>query len=228
MTLRAVVVDDEANQRADLVRMLAQLDVEVVAEAADGPSALEQIEQERPDVVFLDIALPGLDGLSVAARGDLPPIVFVTAYSGHAPEAFDLEACDYVVKPVELSRLRRAVERAGKRVALETADEGARLRVTDHRGTRFVDARRVEAFSAVDKYVRFVIDGEEMVLRASLDDLERKLADEGFLRVHRAHLVRARTVARTEDGRQGLVLVLASGARVPVSRRLRAAVMREL
>jgi DNA-binding LytR/AlgR family response regulator len=206
------------------VRALRELGVAIAAEAADGPSAVRAIERERPDVVFLDIELPGLDGLSVAARGDLPPVVFVTAYPEHAPAAFDLDACDYVVKPATRERLERALARASRRVALE----GTRLRVTDAKGTRFVDARRVDAFAAVDKYISFHVDGEELLLRGSLDDLEERLAPEGFVRAHRSHLVRRGAVVRTEDGEHGLVLVLASGTRVPVSKRLRAAVARAL
>ncbi|MDQ3037063.1 MAG: LytTR family DNA-binding domain-containing protein [Myxococcota bacterium] len=226
-SLRAIVVDDEAHARADLVRLLVGLGVTIVAEASDGPSAIRAIERERPDVVFLDIELPGLDGLAVAARGDLPPIVFVTAYPAHASEAFDLDACDYVVKPATAERLSRAIERATRRVALEGGGS-TRLRVTDSKGTRFVDARRVDVFSALEKYVAFTVDGEELLLRASLDELEARLGPEGFVRAHRAHLVRRGAVERTEERDHGLVLVLASGACIAVSKRLRAGVLRSL
>jgi DNA-binding LytR/AlgR family response regulator len=225
--LRAIVVDDEPHARADLVRLLVGLGATIVAEAGDGPSALRLIERERPDVVFLDIELPGLDGLAVAARGDLPPVVFVTAYPAHASRAFDLDACDYVVKPATAERLARAIERATRRVALEGSGS-TRLRVTDARGTRFVDARRVDVFSALEKYVAFTVDGEELLLRASLDELEARLAAEGFVRAHRSHLVRRGAVERTEERAHGLVLVLASGARIAVSKRLRATVLRAL
>ena len=226
-SLRAVVVDDEPHVRADLVRMLGALGVEVVAEADDGPGAIRAIDAARPDVVFLDIGLPGLDGLSVAARGDLPPIVFVTARPDHAPAAFDLDACDYLLKPVTLERLRRAVARASRRVVL-TGEPSARLRITDARGARYVDPRLVEVFSAQEKYVTLTVDGEELLLRASLEDLEARLGSQGFVRAHRAHLVRRSAVVRTEDAGQGLVLVLSSGARVPVSKRLRSGVLAAL
>lgn len=229
-SLRAVVVDDESHARADLVRALRALGVTVVAEAADGAAALRLINREAPDVVFLDIRLPDLDGLSLAARAGLPPIVFVTAHTQHAPAAFDLDACDYVVKPVTRERLARALQRLARRVTVEHEEQSAhlRLRVTEGKRTRWVDAARVEVFSAVDKYVAFVVDGEELLLRESLDDLERQLGPERFVRAHRAHLVRIPAVDHTEDGAQGLVLVLASGARVPVSKRERAAVRRAL
>lgn len=226
-TLRAVVVDDEPHARADLVRVLTELGVEVVEQAEDGPSALRSIDRARPDVVFLDIELPGLDGISVAARGDLPPIVFVTAYAEHATRAFDLDACDYVLKPVTAERLRRAIARASRRVAFE-GEGGTRLEVREARGARFVDAHRVEVFSALEKYIAFTVDGEELLLRSSLDELERRLAPEGFVRAHRAHLVRKSAVVRVEDGAQGMILVLSSGTRVPVSKRLRAPLRRVL
>jgi two-component system LytT family response regulator len=226
-TLRAVVVDDEPHVRADLVRLLRTLAVEVVAEAEDGPAGLRAIERVRPDVVFLDVQLPGLDGLSLAARGGLPPIVFVTAHAGHAPAAFDLDACDFVLKPVTRERLQRAIARATRRVAL-TNDASARLRVTDSRGERYVDPRGIEVFAALEKYVAFQLDGEEHLLRTSLDELEQRLGTAGFVRAHRASLVRIAAVVRVEDGAQGVVLVMASGARVPVSKRLRSGVLRAL
>lgn len=229
MTLRAVVVDDEAHARAELTRLLVALGVEVIGEAADGWAAARVAAALRPDVLFLDVNIPGIDGLSLAARGGLPPVVFVTAHAAHAPEAFDLDACDFVLKPVSSERLERALRRVARRVQLE-AQPGApsRLRVTDAKGTRWVDARRVEVFSAVDKYVAFDDAGEELLLRESLDELEERLAAEGFVRAHRAHLVRASAVVRADDGARGLVLVLASGREVPVSKRARAAVLRAL
>jgi DNA-binding LytR/AlgR family response regulator len=109
--VRALVVDDEPFARRRLIRMLAALgDVEVVGEAEDGVQALEQIGRLEPDVVFLDIRMPGLDGMSLAAagRGMLPPVIFTTAYDEYAVRAFAAEALDYLLKPVEPERLREA------------------------------------------------------------------------------------------------------------------------
>jgi DNA-binding LytR/AlgR family response regulator len=226
MRLRVVVADDEAPVRADLVRMLQALDVLVVGEASDGQEALALTLRERPDLLFLDIQMPLLDGLSLAARDGLPPIVFVTAHPEHAHHAFDLDACDYVVKPITKERISMALLRAGRRVELETPTAGnARLRVTEGRTTRFIDARRIEAFWATDKYIAFRDGDEEHLLRASMNELEAQLGEHGFLRVHRAHLVRVSSIESMTDGAEGLVLTLTSGARVPVSRRARAAVL---
>ncbi len=224
MRLRVVVADDEAPVRADLVRMLRALDADVIGEASDGQEALALVLREQPDLFFLDIHMPSLDGLSLAAREGLPPIVFVTAHAEHAHRAFDLDACDYVVKPITKERISIALRRASKRVELE-ASGNARLRVTEGRTTRFIDARRIEAFWATDKYIAFQDGDEEHLLRASMSELEAQLGAHGFLRIHRAHLVRVSAIVSLDDGAEGLVLTLVSGARVPVSRRARAAVL---
>ncbi len=232
--LRAIVVDDEPHVRADLVRVLESLDVTVVATGEDGVSAIRLIASVEADVVFLDIQMPGLDGLNVVSSAEhagrpLPPVVFVTAHEEHASKAFDLDACDYVLKPVSKERIQRALARVLRRVRIEETDQAApRLRVTHAKGSHFVEVRRIEAFRAVEKYVAFDVDGQEHLLRESLDDLETRFASEGFVRAHRAHLIRTAAVIRTEDAEQGFVLVMQSGLRVPVSKRLRAQVMRAL
>lgn len=231
--LRAIVVDDEKHVRADLIRALTSLDVEVVAVAEDGVRGIAAIDSIEADVLFLDIHMPGLDGLSVASRMQLAkpslPIVFVTAHAEHASSAFDLDACDYVLKPVTQERIRRALSRVLRRVQIdETERDAPRLRITDAKGARFVDVRRIDLFRAEEKYVAFDLDGEEHLVRESLDALETRFAPLGFLRVHRAHLVRITAVERTEDGDHGLVVVLQGGVRVPVSKRLRTQVMKAL
>ena len=232
--LRAIVVDDEMHVRADLVRVLESLDVTVVATGEDGVSAIRLMASVEADVVFLDIQMPGLDGLNVVSSAAhtgraLPPIVFVTAHMEHAPTAFDLDACDYVLKPVTKERIQRALARVLRRVRIDETDQVVpRLRVTHDKGSHFVEVRRIEAFRAVEKYVAFDVDGQEHLLRESLDELETRFASAGFVRAHRAHLIRTAAVVGTEDAEQGFVLVMQSGLRVPVSKRLRAQVTRAL
>jgi len=232
--LRAIVVDDEKHVRADLVRVLESLDVTVVATAEDGVNAIRLIASVEADVVFLDIQMLGLDGLNVVSRAAhegrvMPPIVFVTAHEAHATKAFDLDACDYVLKPVSRERIQRALARVLRRVRVDETDNLApRLRVTHAKGSHFVEVHRIEAFRAVEKYVAFDVDGQEHLLRESLDELETRFASMGFVRAHRAHLVRAAAIVGTEDAEQGFVLVMQSGQRLPVSKRLRAQVTRAL
>ncbi len=237
--MRALVVDDEPVARRRLARLLAAEGVEVVGEAADGLEAVEAVALLEPDVIFLDIRMPRLDGLTLALerRGTLPPVVFVTAHDEHAVAAFEAEAVDYLLKPVEPERLRRTLGRlrsgtdAGRlgRV-LERLAAGGPPRLAARSGStvRLFDPRRVARLSARRKYVVFTAGGRERLTDESLDALEARLGPWGFLRVHRSELVNAaRVVALHQEGRSAWV-ELDTGERVPVSRRRLPAVRRAL
>lgn len=231
MTLRALVVDDEAPARRRLARQLEALGVEVVGEAEDGEQALSQARVLAPDVVFLDVRMPGLDGLTLVQRhADLPPIVFCTAYDEFAVKAFEVNAVDYLLKPVRAERLAAAVEKvrakqgaSRERVAkaLEAVAPAQATRVVSStRGTvRFFDARQLTRFWSSDKYTVFVAEGEEHLIEESLSTLEERLAPHGFLRVHRAELIRLDAVKSlsTADGMHEVKL--ADGQVAKVSRR---------
>lgn len=216
--MRVLVVDDEPIARARIVRLLRRLeDVEVVGEAENGQEALRLAAELAPDVMLLDVEMPGLDGLAVAETPGVPPVVFTTAHREHAVHAFDADAVDYLLKPIQEERLARALERVRERASRVPA-EPWRLIVTDGSLKRFVDARQVDCFTSDQKYVVFRLDGEELITRESLDALEARLAPLGFLRASRGALVR-RDAIRAWDAAGGGTLVLDGGERVPVSRR---------
>ena len=224
--MKVLVVDDERLARGRLIRMLARVPgIEVIGEADGGARALEMIAALSPDLVFLDIDMPGPggDGLSVAETPGLPPIVFTTAHVQFAAEAFEVNAVDYLLKPVRQERLEQAIERVKLRAAVSHGHGGdenaARITVHEGGGARFVDGRRVEVFRAVDKYTEFVLDGREHLVRESLDALEARLGTAGFVRVHRSALVRRDAIVEinSEDG--ALSAKTAGGATVEVSRR---------
>lgn len=231
MTLRALVVDDEAPARRRLRRQLEALSVEVVGEAEDGEQALTQARALAPDVIFLDVRMPGVDGLTLAQRHtDLPPIVFCTAYDEFAVKAFEVNAVDYLLKPVREERLSLSVEKvrakqaaSRERVAkaLEAVAPAQATRVVSStRGTVcFFDARQLTRFWSSDKYTVFVAEGEEHLIEESLSTLEERLAPHGFLRVHRAELIRLDAVKSlsTADGMHEVKL--ADGQVAKVSRR---------
>ena len=231
MALRALVVDDEAPARRRLGRQLEELGVDVVGEAEDGEQALSQARALAPDVIFLDVRMPGVDGLTLAQRHtDLPPIVFCTAYDEFAVKAFEVNAVDYLLKPVRAERLAAAVEKvraqqgaSQERVAkaLEAVAPAQATRVVSStRGTvRFFDARQLTRFWSSDKYTVFVAEGEEHLIEESLSTLEERLAPHGFLRVHRAELIRLDAVKSlsTADGMHEVKL--ADGQVAKVSRR---------
>ncbi|WP_164018607.1 LytR/AlgR family response regulator transcription factor [Pyxidicoccus trucidator] len=240
--MRVLVVDDEEPARRRLERMLRELaGVEVVGQAGDAEETLRQVATLRPDLLLLDIHMPCMDGLTLAQRhADLPPVIFVTAHDEHAVQAFEVNAVDYLLKPVRPERLATAMERARQRRlasreavsrALETVrPAGASTRiVTSTAGTlRFFDARDITRFWSSDKYTVFLVDGAEQMTEEPLSTLEERLREAGFLRVHRGELVHANSI-RALRGADGIHEVeLRDGQVARVSRRLLAEVKRGL
>jgi DNA-binding LytR/AlgR family response regulator len=221
--LRLLVVDDEPLARERLVRLIAGIEGATLAgEAENARAALAQIAKLLPDVLLLDVEMPGMNGLALAATPGIPPIIFTTAHVNLAAEAFDVDAVDFLSKPVRAERLERALERARRRIAAGAAHARApaqSLAVHDAGTIQFVDPTSVPIFRARDKYTEFTRDGEELLVRESLDGLEARLGDR-FVRVHRAALVRRdaiRELAHAKDGM--LVVLLVDGTSVAVSRR---------
>jgi two-component system LytT family response regulator len=230
----AFVVDDEPVARAGLRAMLAAFDwVEVVGEAADGVSAVAAIAALRPELVFLDVQMPGLLGTDVLRRLERPPfVIFTTAYSEHAVTAFELGAVDYLLKPFGPSRLAAAMERV--RTALgepAPADTFERLsgalaggpisRLFVRIGGTLVPlpVERVSWFEASGDYVTAHAGNARHLLHLSLSRLEARLDPRRFVRVHRAHIVNLDQVrAFRRDARGNLEAELLDGVCVPVSR----------
>jgi two-component system response regulator AlgR len=166
--------------------------------------------------------MPGMDGLELAATPGIPLIIFTTAHVHFATDAFDLDAVDFLPKPVREDRLAVALERARRRIAATTATPprpSARQLAVHEAGTiRFVDPRLVVVFRARDKYTEFSLDGRELLVRESLDGLEARLGD-AFVRVHRSALVRCDAVRALAHEKGAIVARLADGTSVEVSRR---------
>jgi DNA-binding LytR/AlgR family response regulator len=222
--LRVLVVDDEAPAREDLAFLLRE-DPRVgkVRTAQSAGQALKYLNDEPVDVVFCDIKMPGLDGMELARVvtrfSDRPQVVFVTAYDDHAVDAFDLQATDYVMKPVRADRLAEAVRRvvnAGNQDPSVGTDELISVELAGV--TRFVRRSHVRYVEAQGDYARLHTDGESHLLRTPLSTLEDRWADAGFVRIHRSTLVALAHVdeIRLSDGRCSVRL----GTDVlPVSRR---------
>jgi two-component system LytT family response regulator/two-component system response regulator LytT len=217
--LRVLVVDDEQYAREELCYQLDQLgEVEVVAQAGNGLEALTAIDRHEPELVFLDVQMPGLNGFEVARRlldrdNHAPALVFVTAFDHHAIEAFEVNAVDYLLKPVEGSRLEQTLQRARRRLATERSSAGAALPVNDQleRLVKMMADRQVRREQVAVKIgERFMLVQAEDIIFASLadesinivtgqvtgtsnyrtlDDLQARLDPDVFWRVHRSHLV---------------------------------------
>ena len=227
MPLKALVVDDEAPARSELRYLLSEAGgVEVVGEASSASEALQLITALPYDVVFLDIDMPGLSGMQLAeALAGLarpPAVIFVTAHSEHAVQAFEVEAVDYLVKPVEVPRLRRAIERLAPP---EPAPGGARVeRVPVEKAGKKLLLAVEEIFHvmAKDDYSYLFTDGERYLSTMSLAQLEAKLEPRGFFRVHRRFLVnlsQIKEVVPMYGGTLLLTLKDRASTQVPVSRR---------
>lgn len=239
--LRALVVDDEPTARKRLVRLLGELpDVRVVGECGTGRDALRDARLLRPDVLFLDIAMPGLDGMAVArelaAEGG-PHVVFVTAYDAHALEAFRVHAADYVLKPLDRERLRESVEhvrqvaRREKAAPADAPEEAApaavptRLVIRDGRRTHFVAVSDVLWVESFGNYARVHTPTARFIHRSTMAQLEAQLAPAGFVRIHRTAIVNGgRVVTMRPRGSGQYEVCLDTGLRLRVSRTYRDAV----
>ena len=212
--MKALLVDDERLARVELRRLLqAHPHVEIVGEAASGDTALRLINDAQPDVVFLDIQMPGMTGFDLLERleDDVPQVIFTTAYDQHAIRAFEVNAVDYLLKPVEATRLEQALQRARRRVDAERVGPVGPLNDQLERIVKMMAGRQVRREQVALKVgERFMLVQAEEIIFASLadesinivtgqvagtsnyrtlDDLQARLDPEVFWRVHRSHLV---------------------------------------
>ena len=263
MSIRTILVDDEklAIQGLEL-RLQPFDDIEIVATCHNGREAIRKIKTLKPDLVFLDIQMPGFDGFSVVQGVmdiDPPLFVFVTAYSEHAIKAFEAQAIDYLMKPVEPERLADTMDRVRSRLAdKRTSDELDRLRTVinevapnaadnlslvddDLASTRFeklinikdrgqifrVDVESIERIDAAGDYMCIYTADNSLILRETMQDLEKRLDPRTFQRVHRSTIVNLDQVRQVKPHTNGeCFLVLESGAQVKVSRSYRDVVAR--
>jgi DNA-binding LytR/AlgR family response regulator len=228
--LAVLAVDDEPHALEDLAYLLQrQAGVGPVTTAGDATEALRLLRDADVDVAFLDIAMPGLTGMDLARvlrRFDRPPrIVFVTAYDSYAVEAFDVDAVDYLLKPVSEPRLAAALGRVG-RLASPTPEAGGHVEPADlgvvpvyQRGrVRMVERSSICFVEAAGDYVRLHTDAESHLVRLSLAALETRWADAGFVRIHRQYLVSVTHIRELRSDPAGQTVDV-GGHRLPVSRR---------
>lgn len=241
-TLRALIIDDEAPARAKVRRLLEGAgDVEIAGEATTGREAVAAIKRSRPDIVFLDIQMPGLDGFAVldaieASGDELPHVVFVTADDQLALRAFDHGAIDYLLKPFTPDRFARVLDRARDRLSTRTAAAAPsapaaylrRLLVIDDGRALFLPVDRIDRIEAERNYVHIISGGERCRLRATLSTVAARLDPAQFLRINRSTLVRLDAVASMTEWSHGDYKVLMhDGTSLIWSRRFRDAAEQE-
>jgi two-component system LytT family response regulator len=249
--LHVLVVDDEAPARQRLIDLLPKDDgVATVSEAANGLEAIEAIRRDRPDLVFLDVQMPELDGLGVidaVGPTTMPLTIFVTAYDQHAVRAFEANAIDYLLKPYSDERLEAAMARARQRLSERNVFEfGQRMlrlttrsqrmpRVLDRLvvksggTTRFVRAADIDCIEAAGVYVSLHVAGKKLLYRAPLHELVGRLDPMRFVRVHRSAVVNIERIVQLEARSHGeFDVVLQDGSRTRVSRTYRAQLEKRL
>jgi two-component system LytT family response regulator len=235
--IRVLIVDDEAPARERLKRLLADIEgVELIGQAEGGVQAVEMVERERPDLVLLDIQMPGLDGFGVIeALEDPPPVIFVTAYDEYAIRAFEVNALDYLLKPFSRERLEKAVRRAQEALAEEQdfamrlgplleslTTQGrylTRLAVRDRDRICVLDVDEVDWIDVEDEQVMVHVGDRAYLIRRTLTELEARLNPAHFFRAHRSAIVNLSRVKEVIPWFKGShKLRLTTGAEVDLSR----------
>ena len=242
--LRVLIVDDEPLARDRLRALLRNEAVTIVAECGSGPEAVELIQRERPDVVFLDMQMPGCDGLQVVSRlteDERPAVVFVTAHEKFALDAFNIQAVDYLLKPFDRARFQQALKRVqdhlrarratamGERLEtlLNAATPAApkapeRLAVKTDGRVVFVKPDDIVWVEAADNYVILHLRDDRLMLRDTLSALEERLGSTLFARVNRSAIVHLDQIKELQPTFHGdYVVILRNGTKLPLSRSLR-------
>jgi two-component system LytT family response regulator len=253
ISIRALIADDEPLARRGIRQLLApQTDVAVVGESRNGRETVQAIRTLRPDLVFLDVQMPELDGFGVLRmlnHSHLPSVIFVTAYDDFAVRAFDAHALDYLVKPIEEARFAQSLERTRERMRSVAAVELSRrlssllseherdalsrsapqrILVSTSTGELVLDVEEIDWIEADDYYAAIHARGRRHLLRQSLSSLEQRLDAMRFVRAHRGAIVNLDRIREMRGEAGDTVLVLRDGTCVPVSRRRREHVSRRL
>jgi len=230
MSIRTLVVDDEPLARRAIRRFLGKHDgVDVIGECGDGESAVRAIRERKPDLVFLDIQMPEIDGFQVLSEigaDEMPVTIFVTAYDCYALRAFDANAIDYLLKPVGKARFERALTRAQRRIAGELKHDEVhriisslerlaavqtypdRLAIPKNGRVEFVATKDIDWIEAEGNYVRLHVGNREHEFRETLTELEEKLSPADFLRIHRSTIVNIQRIKEIQAWFHGYHRVL--------------------
>ena len=243
MKTTALIIDDEAPARGRLRKMLdREPDVTVIGECSNGPEAISSIQAQRPDIIFLDVQMPEVNGFDVLRALEpetVPEVIFVTAHDQHAVQAFEVHALDYLLKPFTQARLQQALRRVQHRRAtssevsdqllalLETAQQDSttylsRMAVKTGSQTVFIKVEEVDFMESAANYVVVRAQGGSHILRETLSNLESRLTPRLFLRISRSVIVNLDRVKALQVNQRGeSVLVLADGRELIVTRPLR-------
>ena len=232
MSLKAIIVDDERLARAELKKLLQAFpDINIIDEAANAEEGVEKIETQNPDIIFLDIQMPGKTGFDLLADLEKAPhVIFTTAYDEYALKAFEVNALDYLLKPIEPKRLADAVHKLQdeihkERIGLNGVNRGPlteidQVFVKDGERCWFVKLNEIRLFESVGNYAKVFFGNNKPLILKSLNSLEERLDDRVFFRANRKHIINLRWIEKIEPYfNGGLLIELKGGEKIEVSRR---------
>jgi len=233
--MKTLIIDDERLARNELRRLLENFPkIEIIGEAANAAEALPMIDELEPELLFLDIQMPGKNGFELlqSIEGKTPEVIFTTAYDEYALKAFEFNALDYLLKPVELARLSEAIQRVEEEHAHESrriADtpaatkvlgEADQVFVKDGEKCWFVKLGKVRLFESMGNYVRLYFDDQKPLVLKSLNALEDRLNPATFFRANRKHIINLQWIEKIEPWFSGgLLVTLRGGDKIEISRR---------
>ena len=234
--MKTLIIDDERLARNELRRLLENFPkIQIVGEAANADEALPMIDELEPDLLFLDIQMPGKNGFELlqAIEGKAPEVIFTTAFDEYAIKAFEFNALDYLLKPVELARLSEAIHRVEEEQhhtaeangalpgpATKTLGENDQVFVKDGEKCWFVKLGKVRLFESMGNYVRLYFDDQKPLVLKSLNALEDRLNPATFFRANRKHIINLQWIEKIEPWFSGgLLVTLRGGDKIEISRR---------
>lgn len=234
--MKTLIVDDERLARIELRRLLQDFPkIDIVGEAANADEALELIEELEPDLLFLDIQMPGKNGFELlsALKGSAPDVIFTTAFDEYAIKAFEFNALDYLLKPIDTERLKEAISRVEDNQPASQEEEKSdstkvdkplsqndQVFVKDGDRCWFVKLSKVRLFESMGNYVRLYFDDQKPLVLKSLNSLEERLDPQTFFRANRKHIINLAWIEKIESWFSGgLLVTLQGGDKIEISRR---------
>ena len=231
--IKTIIIDDERLAREELKLLLAEfIEIDIIDEAQNGVEGIEKIKQHKPDLIFLDVSMPGMTGFEMLKQvDDVPQVIFITAYDEHALKAFELQAIDYILKPIDPERLNQAIKKVqSEHAEIDDSDFTARANkllepndkvfIKDGEKCWFIELNRIRMLESDGNYVKVYFDQFRPMVLRSLNNFETRLNPEHFFRANRKFMINLNHVIAIETWfNGGLKVELSKGEKVEISRR---------
>ncbi len=241
LDLKVLIVDDEQPARKKLISFCKDAQINSIIEATNGLEAVQLIQEQQPDLIFLDIQMPGINGFEVIEAipvEKMPIVIFVTAYDQYALNAFEVQAIDYLLKPFDRERFRKAFDRALQQIQLKQQQTGEfekllqmvnqekkylqRILVNSRSRFFFIPTKEIHYISAEEKYLQLHTEKDQFLIRETMSHLEKRLDPEKFTRIHRSYIINLDFTKEIQPWSHGdCLVILKNGTKLPLSRKFR-------